>query len=226
MTTSLRGAVSWRAARKWAPAWCVTWGPPQHHEQTNKERGKKERKVDNRSFSFFFNLTRPSAILELRRGGGPGDLALHGACGALATQKRRLLVQRPVSLQKVTLPGTTLRPCCMVLDSLKHKSPKSWNSVSEGRAVNVGKRVLEECGTFPGPASATRSSLRSYMFVKYSQSYQRKKHSYRQQPRPSSFQLHAGSVHDFTQSCPVGSSRAVCPQAATSSRWAAGSPSR
>lgn len=226
MTTSLRGAVSWRAARKWAPAWCVTWGPPQHHEQTNKGRGRKERKVDNHSFSFFFNLTRPSAILELRRGGGLGDLALHGACRASATQKRQLLVQRSVFLQKITLPGMTLRPRCMVFDSLKHKYPKSWNSASKGRAVNVGKRVLEECGTFPGPASATRSSLRSYMLVKYSQSYQRKKHLYRQQPCPSSFQPRAGSVHDFIQSCPVGSSRAVCPQAATSSRQAAGSPSQ
>lgn len=62
-------------------------------------------------------------------------------------------------MQKITLPGTTLRgPQVTVFDSLKRKSPKSWSPASESRELNIGKHISEKYRTFRGWATAAHSS--------------------------------------------------------------------
>lgn len=45
----------------------------------------------------------------------------------------------------------------IVFDSLKCKSPKSWNLASEGRELNIEKYILEKYRIFPGWATAPPS---------------------------------------------------------------------
>lgn len=73
--------------------------------------------------------------------------------------KGRLPVQRSMFVHEITLPGTSLRgpQVMIVFDSLKCKSPKSWNLASEGRELNIEKYILEKYRIFPGWATAPPS---------------------------------------------------------------------
>lgn len=72
-------------------------------------------------------------MLEIVRGGSRETSLPTGPAEHPAT-KGQFPVQRSMCVQKIILPGTTLRgPQLIVFDSLKPKSPKSWNPASEGR---------------------------------------------------------------------------------------------